>query len=99
MPSKAVEFQPEALLDYRTSVQWYLERSSTAASRFADEVEGAIAAIAENPQRWPIDSNGARRFVLPHFPFAVVYREFKSSIQIVAIAHGRRRPDYWNERD
>jgi toxin ParE1/3/4 len=98
MPSKAVEFQDEAILDYRTSVKWYLERSFTAASSFADEVDVAIAAIAENPQRWPAGLDGTRKFLLPHFPFAVIYREFTSSVQIVAIAHAKRRPDYWKNR-
>jgi plasmid stabilization system protein ParE len=98
MPSKAVEFQDEALLDYRASMKWYLERSFTAASKFADEVELAIAAIAENPQRWPVNLDGTRKFLLPNFPFAVIYREFTSSVQVVAIAHGKRRPDYWKKR-
>lgn len=49
MPNKAVEFQDEALLDYRASLKWYLERSPGTASRFAEEIEHVIAAIAENP--------------------------------------------------
>jgi plasmid stabilization system protein ParE len=97
MSSEAVEFQDEALLDYRASVKWYLERSPSAAYRFAQEIERAIASIAEDPQRWPVGFGGARRFILPHFPFAVIYREFPSTIQVVAIAHGKRRPGYWDD--
>jgi hypothetical protein len=29
------------------------------------------------------------------FPFFVVFRETDIRIEIVAIAHGRRRPGYW----
>ena len=97
MPSKAVEFQDEALLDYRASLKWYLERSPSTASRFAEEIEVAIASIAENPQRWPVGLGGTRKFILPHFPFAVIYRDLPLMVVVVAIAHGKRRPDYWQK--
>jgi hypothetical protein len=32
------------------------------------------------------------------FPFAVVYRELPSVIQVLAVAHGHRRPGYWKTR-
>jgi plasmid stabilization system protein ParE len=95
MPSKAVEFQDEALRDFRTSLEWYLERSPSTASRFAEEIELAVASIAENPRRWPIGVGDTRKFVLPHFPFTVIYRDLPSIVRVVAIAHGKRRPDYW----
>ena len=41
---------------------------------------------------------GTRRFVLQRFPFAVTYRERDSGVQILAFAHGHRRPGYWKER-
>lgn len=56
------------------------------------------AAVAEAPGRWPQYFEGSRRYVLRRFPFAVVYREFKGTLQIVAGAHGRRRPDCWRTR-
>jgi hypothetical protein len=35
---------------------------------------------------------------LRRFPFAIVYREKQDAIQILAIAHGHRRPKYWKRR-
>jgi hypothetical protein len=43
-------------------------------------------------------TGGTRQYVLRHFPF-VVYRTSERMTQIVAIAHARRRPGYWKNRD
>jgi len=36
-----------------------------------------------------------RRYLLRRFPFFVVFREVDDRVQIVAVAHARRRPGYW----
>ena len=46
----------------------------------------------------PTGALNTRRYLLRRFPFAMVYREFPSFIQIVAAAHGRRRAGYWKKR-
>ncbi len=98
MASKAIEFHAEASLEFEAAFEWYLERSESVASRFAAEIDRAIQAIADAPQRWPSGPNETRRFLLARFPFFVVYRELPSTIQVLAVAHGRRRPGYWQER-
>jgi plasmid stabilization system protein ParE len=98
MTSRAVEFHEEASLESAAATEWYLERSEMAASRFVTELKRAIALIAEAPQRWPTGVHGTRKFLLKRFPFSVVYREFPSKIQVVAVAHGHRRPGYWKNR-
>ena len=98
MGSKDVEFHEAASLEYEAAFAWYLERSGRAALRFVREVERAIASICEAPERSPVGAGGTRRFLLQRFPFAVVYRELPSVIQVLAVAHGRRRPGYWKKR-
>lgn len=98
MASKKVEFHEDAALEYEAAFEWYLERSILAASKFAESLNRAIDMIAEAPQRWLASSNGIRRFLLQKFPFAIVYRELPAVIQVVAIAHTRRKPGYWKQR-
>ena len=98
MGGKAVEFHEAAALEYEAAFDWYLQRSEPAASRFALELDRAIALIAESPQRWPHDVHNSRRFLLRRFPFSIVYRELPSVIQVLAVAHGHRRPRYWKQR-
>lgn len=42
---------------------------------------------------------GNRRFPLQRFPFAVVYRSDGQLLRIVAVAHQRRSPGYWRQRE
>ena len=98
MSDKPVEFHPEALVETEAAVAWYRERSFRAAEVFIRELENAIAAIAEAPHRWPVYESGCRRFPLQRFPYLVIYRDKPQSIEVLAVAHGRRRPGYWRPR-
>jgi hypothetical protein len=48
--------------------------------------------------RWPRHGRCARRYVVPRFPFSSVYRMREDEVEIIAVAHGRRRPGYWRSR-
>jgi hypothetical protein len=45
-----------------------------------------------------VSEGNVRKFVLRRFPFLIIYRDLPSTIQIVAVAHGRRRAGYWKGR-
>jgi len=98
MAGKRIEIHPAALAELKSAVEWYLERSEPAAQEFVAEVDHAIALVIESPRRWPTGEYNTRRFVLRRFPFAITYREKDADVQILAIAHGHRRPGYWKER-
>jgi plasmid stabilization system protein ParE len=98
MANKPIEFQEQAMAEYEAAFDWYFERSHLAAQKFSAELSQAVISISESPQRWPKNLDNTRRFFLRHFPFAIVYRELPSTIQIVAVAHGHRRPGYWKKR-
>ena len=53
MGAKPVEFHPEALAEAEAALAWYGERSSGAAEGFLTELERAVEAISEAPDRWP----------------------------------------------
>ena len=58
----------------------------------------AVELIAQAPRRWAPGLGGTRRFLLRCFPFALVYRELPSVIQVLPVAHSHRRPGYWKTR-
>jgi len=98
MVSKKIEFHEAASLELEAAFDWYLERSEPAAMRFLSEMDEAIATTSETPKRSPESGFGTRKFLLQRFPFALFYRELPSSVQVVAVAHGHRRPGYWKNR-
>jgi toxin ParE1/3/4 len=98
MAAKPLQIHPAALAELKSAVAWYQERSHTAALNFVAELDRAIDLVIASPTRWPGGEYGTRKFVLQRYPFAVVYREKETVVQVLAIAHGRRKPGYWNER-
>ncbi len=98
MAAKSVGFLEEASAEYEAAFEWYFTRSEASAANFSSELARAIGMIAEAPQRWPAGPYGTRKFLLHRFPYAVIYRELPSTIQVLAVAHGHRRPGYWKTR-
>jgi plasmid stabilization system protein ParE len=62
------------------------------------EVARAERVILAGPDRWPLISKRARRFVLRKYPYVLIYRIADRGVEIVAVAHRRRRPGYWSRR-
>ena len=98
MSSRQIDVHPEAVAEARAAAQWYGERSALAADAFLAGLDRAIERIAENPEMYPHFVRGTRRYLLQRFPFYLVYREVVGKLEIVAIAHGRRKPGYWKKR-
>jgi toxin ParE1/3/4 len=98
MPPFVVEFHPLAAGEAEVAERWYRERNETAATRFRRELERAVELIAERPEAPPPYVGNTRRFLLRRFPFFIVFRVNSGRVQIIAVAHARRRPHYWRER-
>ena len=65
---------------------------------FVKTIQAAIHRLEQIPEIGrPINSHYRSVLVL-RFPFRIIYRILDSEIVIVAVAHQRRRPNYWRER-
>ena len=95
---KPIRVHPEAQLEAEAAIEWYGQRSPHAAGRLVAELRSALESIQEAPRRFPKFAFDARRKLLGRFPYVIVFRETKVEIEIIAVAHGRRRPGYWRER-
>ena len=96
--SAQVEYVPEARREIEDALEWYFGRSLRAAEAFVRETDRAIAVIVRAPRVWPRFEAGTRRYVLRQFPYSIVYREKQAGIEVVAVAHHKRRPRYWQSR-
>ena len=97
MPQFAVEVHPLAA-DEEAAERWYRERNETAAIRFRRELDRAVDLILERSDAWPSYLANTKRVLLRRFPFFLVYRVRDERVEIVAVAHASRRPDYWRGR-
>ena len=98
MAEVPVRLHPEAEEEANDARAWYAGRSSRAADTFLSELDTAISSIAEAPKRWPRIYGKYRRFPMHKFPFNVVYIERPAFVEVMAVAHFRRRPGYWRAR-
>jgi plasmid stabilization system protein ParE len=96
--SGQIRFHPLAADEAEAARVWYLARNPTVADAFSRELITAIDSIAEAPLRWPRLHGHFRRYLLHKFPFSVVYLEREDSVEVIAVAHHRRRPGYWKQR-
>ena len=91
-------FHPEVSQEIRSAYDWYQSKAEGLGDDFLDELEYSYQTIVELPVIWPHFSKGFRRFLLTRFPFAVIYREKRSDIFVVAVMHQSRKPGYWQDR-
>ena len=98
MAPATVGFHPAAAQETDEAYDWYAVRDLSAAHAFREELRHAVDAVAQNPITWPRHGRHVRRYVFPRFPFSLVYRMRGDEIEVIAVAHGRRRPGYWRSR-
>jgi len=93
-----VGFHPEARAEALEAEAWYSARNPAVGVAFSVELERAIDSIAEAPHTWPEHGKGVRKRLLKKFPYTVVYRILSDRVQVIAVAHQRRKPGYWQNR-
>ncbi len=100
MATSEPRWHPDAVQDAEKARDWYAARSPFAARGFLLSLEDAIGAVLEAPRRWPERRFGCRLFVFPNrYPFSLAYRVLSGNlVEIVAVAHAKRMPEYWRGR-
>ncbi|MBK1705883.1 type II toxin-antitoxin system RelE/ParE family toxin [Halochromatium glycolicum] len=89
-------FHPAAEAEYLESIAYYESKRPGLGATYLGEFERAMEAICESPHRNPVERRpDVRRMRMKRFPFTVLYREKANIVQVLAVAHNRRRPQYW----
>lgn len=96
--SKRYRLHPLAWEEIDDADNWYRQRNVEASNDFVAEVFDAIKSIRLAPRRWPEYIYKTRRFVLDRFPYAIIYLDTPELVDIVAVAHSKRKPGYWKRR-
>lgn len=96
---KSVRFNRLAEREIDDAFRYYEEESAGLGERFLEEVESGIAFLRRYPEAAPKITDSIRRFVLPNFPYSLLYRPLSSGVlRILAVAHQKREPYYWMRR-
>ncbi len=88
---------PSAQREIEEAARWYEARQQGLGQAFIHEVLAALEAIASEPNSFPLLSAPYRRKLLDRFPYGVIYKVTHERVYVRAVAHGRRRPAYWDK--
>jgi plasmid stabilization system protein ParE len=93
------ELLPPARDDFDDSYAWYAKQSVRAADRFAESIDNALEKLCDDPTIGiRLDDDHWFYRLKKSFPFYLVYRIEPTKIVVVAVAHNRREPHYWQGR-
>ena len=93
-----VRFQSYAAEELLHSARWYFAQSQIASENFLHEIDRCVLRISESPETFPKYFYGTRRVLMKTFPYSIVFRIKPETIEIIALAHAKRRPGYWKRR-
>jgi toxin ParE1/3/4 len=65
---------------------------------FLDDLQHAIDTAREPPELGAPVAHGFRRILVRRFPYSLIYAVEAGHIVVVAVAHQRRRPEFWKGR-
>ncbi len=89
-------FHPAAEAEHLESVAYFESKRPGLGASYLAEFEKTMGEVCESPQRYPIERKpDVRRIRMDRFPYTVLYREASETVQVLAVAHHRRRPQYW----
>lgn len=93
-----VEYHPLVPRDLREILDWYEERSETAADRFFRDFEQTVESLRQGrTQGSPIDQNCSKLY-LSKFPYCLTYEIDGDSIYVFVVKHQKRHPNYGMRR-
>ncbi|WP_339134952.1 MAG: type II toxin-antitoxin system RelE/ParE family toxin [Candidatus Electrothrix sp. GW3-4] len=100
MPKYSVDLHPDVYPELEYSRTWYERQATNLGIKFLNEVDQAIETVRDSPEIWPLldKDSGIRRYIIHRFPYGLIYRVKETVIQVIAVMHLHRQPDYWRER-
>lgn len=94
----SVRFDPEAKEEFLEAILYYEECQDGLGTRFRVAIESAAKQISDSPFVYRILQAPFRCYLVPKFPYYLIYSIEPDHIRIIAVAHNKRKPDYWAKR-
>ena len=95
---KKIHFLTPAETELFEAAFFYEKQVEGLGKRFTDTIEKALSTIAENPQIYPRLEKDFQKCPTSPFPYKIIFKVEQNRIVIIAVAHNKRRPNYWSER-
>ncbi len=84
--------------DLLQAIAYYNGRAPSLGSEFLDAFDEGVSLLRRHPRAGPAVRGAIRRLSMARFPYNIIYRIAADSIRILAVAHQKRSPHYWESR-
>ena len=88
----------EAAEELEAIAQYYDAERAGLGRAFIAEVRRARQRVQEHPLASAVERSEVRSRAVARFPYRIYYRVRENELLIIAIAHRRRQPGYWQAR-
>lgn len=95
---KQITFHEDARAELAEASHYYEDRVPGLGQALIGDVEKGVCEILEHPNAGERVSKHLRRKVISRFPYSLIYAVETGRIRIMAVAHHKRRPEYWRYR-
>ena len=96
---KGYRFLPPAEEEMTEASLYYEAAQSGLGQEYLDDLQFTVNAVRERPYSGRPAGHGLRMAIFRRFPFVLIYAEEPLEIIVIAVAHQRRRPEYWRSRE
>ncbi len=93
-----VQFHPAAKEEFIAAVEYYEAALPGLGRRFLVAVRKTTALARSHVNAGAQTHDAVKRLVIAGFPYDLVYWVREEALEVLAVAHQRRRPGYWRER-
>ena len=96
---KTVIFHPLFSQELTDAIAYYEAQQPGLGLEYLEDVENTVNLLRIYPEAGSRVRGSIRRLILPKFPYSLLYRLLENEqIRILALAHHKRRPQYWRNR-
>lgn len=96
--SVPVVLRPEAQDELDDAYAWYERQRMGLGEQFLSAVQDVLDRIGEYPEAYAVVHRDARRGLVRHFPYSILYRVEADRVTVVGVFHGRRHPRSLGDR-
>lgn len=96
--SLPVVLRRAARAEFDDAVDWYEQQRPGLGEEFIMAIDAILGQIGATPERYPPVFQDVRRVVAQRFPYSVFYKVESKRVAVLAIFHGSRDPNIWQER-
>jgi hypothetical protein len=93
-----IVYHPDAAEELIEAAAFYETRVRGLGAQFLETYDAGIDTIINSPVVWPELEDGIRRYLLKRFPYGILYCIVGDELQVLAVMHLKRHPDYWKYR-